>query len=221
MIKSKNKYNFSNEKLIFTLPFHIKNQIRNAVKILKHKNSKSQLEFSLLGASKLKKKTHGGTKSNAKVARPFAPNKWLHISNSSELTIGLFSMLSFANKIEIEQIIRTEAKKCFVQIADYVNMGNHYHLKARAKRKEDLQKFLKVIHSKIAKFITNAKKGNAKGKFWDGLTFSRLLTSALEELNLKGYFQANRIEKSEGKEKREEFLKRQRTWVRSLKTSSA
>ncbi len=90
-------------------------------------------------------------------------------------------------------------------------------MKAKAKRKEDLQNFLRVIHAKIAKFITNAKKGQAKGKFWDGLVFSRLLTSAMEELYLKGYFEANRIEREEGKEAREEFLKTYRKWVQSLR----
>lgn len=180
-----------------------------------------QTEFFFLEESKLKNKHHGGKKSNAKSARPFVANKWMHISNRSEKAQGLWSLLNFGNKVVVEQIIRREAKRFFVQIADYVNMGNHYHLKARTKRKEDLQNFLRAIHSKIAKFITDAKKGQARGKFWDGLTFSRLLTSALEELNLKGYFKANRIERDCGKVQREEFLEKHRQWVKSLRLNRA
>lgn len=104
-----------------------------------------------------------------------------------------------------------------MQVADFVNMGNHFHLKAKAKRKEDLQRFLRIIGAQIARYIMKANKGESKGKFWDGLIFSRLLMTAMEELRLKGYFQANRIEKTEGQKKRREFLLKHRDWVNKLK----
>ena len=181
--------------------------------------SKSQLTlpFTKQEVSQLKRTIHGGSRSHAKSARPFASNKWIHLSNRSAKATGAWSMLSFKNRVRIEKFIRQTAKRYWVDIGDYVNMGNHYHLKVRAKRKQDLQNFLRVVHTQIARLIMVAKKGQPKGKFWDGLTFSRLLKSGLEELRLKGYFQANRIEARGGLKKRQEFLTQFNHWVKTLK----
>ena len=142
----------------------------------------------------------------------------MHISNKSSLAVGALSMLHFRNKIEIEKIVIATAKKHFITLREFINMGNHYHMDIKAKRREDLQKFLKEVNSKIAKLVMKAKKGQAKGKFWNGLTFSRVLTTAMEALTLKGYFNANKIERQQGKETRELYLKQFGTWVRTLKT---
>lgn len=178
----------------------------------------SQIAFDFHDETGLKKKTHGGHKSNAKCKRPFVPNKWMHITHRSGRAIGFWSLLSFKNKIFVKSLVAGTAKKYFVTVGDFVNMGDHLHLKIKAKRREDLQNFLRVIAAQIARHVMNAKKGLASGRFWDGLIYSRVLLSAFEELGLKGYFQGNRIELSHGKESREEYLKKHNSWMQSLKS---
>lgn len=184
--------------------------------------SKNQIEIQFTKKEKLamKRKTHGGTKSHAKNARPFVPKKWMQLCNRSDKATGDLSMMTYKNKIYVEKIIRSTAKRYWIVIGDYVNMGNHYHLKIKARRKEDLQNFLRVIHTQIARHVTKAKKGKPFGRFWDCLAFSEILTSAMQELRLKGYFEANRIEAKEGKQKREEYLKEFNKWVNQLKGRS-
>lgn len=184
-------------------------------------NAQLALPFSKREINQLKRTIHGGSKSNEKAARPFAPNKWIHLSNRSQRAIGAWSMLSFQNQPLVEKLIRQAAKRYWIVIGDYVNMGNHYHLKVKAKRRQDLQNFLRMINTQLARLIMKAKKGHAKGRFWDGLTFSRLLKSGLEELRLKGYFKANRIEAKSGPKKRQEFLVQFNYWVASLKGRSS
>lgn len=178
----------------------------------------SQMTFCFADEIKLNKKTHGGQKSNAKCKRPFVPNKWMHITHRSGRAVGSWSLLSFKNKIFVKNLMTSTAKKYFVTVGDFVNMGDHLHLKIKAKRREDLQNFLRVIAAQIARHVMKAKKGLISGRFWDGLIYSRVLLSAFEELGLKGYFQGNRIELSHGKESREEYLKKHNSWMQSLKS---
>ncbi len=86
-------------------------------------------------------------------------------------------------------------------------MGNHIHLKVRFKDANRMKQFLKSFSGNLARQITGAKKGNKFGKFWDGLVYTRVLTSKLEELGLKGYFEGNHIQRELGYKERERYLK--------------
>jgi len=98
-------------------------------------------------------------------------------------------------------------------LADGANVGNHLHLKIKIQNRESFQKFLKAVTCLIARKITGAKKGYKFGRFWQGLAFTRVLTSSLEELNLKGYIKANRIQAEKGELAREKFLRKFNAWV--------
>lgn len=101
-------------------------------------------------------------------------------------------------------------------------MGNHFHLKLKPPTRECFQKFLRSIRGRIARLVTGAKKGKSFGqKFWDELAFSRVLKTQIEELQLKGYFKANRIQRVKGYQARVQFLNSFNNWIENLKLHQA
>ena len=159
---------------------------------------------------------HGGLKSKniRKNERPLSTKRPTHLVLKSLHAKGHLSFLNFKNKAFIEKLIREKAKKFGIKIQDFANVGNHIHLKIKYSSRLSFQKFLKSITSQIARFVTGAKRGKPFGKaFWEGLAYTRVLTSKLEELNLKGYIEANRVQAAKSYQAREKYLKEFREWV--------
>lgn len=158
---------------------------------------------------------HGGrdTKGSRKLERPLSTKKWIHVVLKAEVARGKLSFLSFINKPAIQKIVMAKAKKFGIKIDDSANVGNHIHLKIKIPSREAFQKFLKAITTLIARQVTGARKGKPFGKFWDGLAFTRVLKSYTEEVNLKGYMVANRLEAAGSKAARDKFLRRFNHWV--------
>ena len=154
-----------------------------------------------------------GTKNHRKLERPLSTKKWIHLVLKSDKAVGQLSFLKPAHQIFVRQLLHAKALKFGVKIADYANVGNHLHLKIRITSRESFKKFLKSVTAQIARKITGARKGKPFGRFWQGLAFTRILTSRLEEINLKGYIEANRREASQSKTAREQFLKKFNRWV--------
>lgn len=175
--------------------------------------------FEYFNTPQLKKRysrvVHGGdaAKGKRKLERPLSSKKWIHLILKSDHAKGKFSFLSAKNQIIVLQILKTKAKKFGVQVADYANVGNHLHLKLKIQNRTEFQQFLRSVTTLIARKVTGARRGHKFGRFWQGLAYTRILKSALEELNLKGYFKANRIEASGGKIAREIYLKKFNAWV--------
>lgn len=161
------------------------------------------------------RRTHGGmgTKGKRKEARPFSAKKWTHLILKSQRAKGSWSLLSPKNRVYIEQLILEKAKRFQVKVDHFVNVGNHIHLKIKAAQKKDFQNFLKSITCLIARFVTGAKRGSPKGRFWQGLAFTRILTSYFEEKNLERYLKGNEIEALFGRSARDNFLKDFNQWV--------
>ena len=68
---------------------------------------------------------------------------------------------------------------------------------------------------------TSASAVEDTTKFWQGLAFTRVIRTRIEELQLKGYFQANRVQAAKGEKARTEFLKQFNAWVREMRSSTA
>jgi REP element-mobilizing transposase RayT len=180
---------------------------------------------------------HGGVKSKGrrKEYRPLSEKKWIHLTLKSAKAKGAWSFLTPKNQQLIRQTLKEKSKKWGVQIAEVVNVGNHLHIKLRFKYREGFQNFLRSVTALIARKITNARKGyRIKGqkieassaskksteKFWQGLAFTRVIRTRIEELQLKGYFKANREQASKGEKAREAFLAQFNTWVQSLRPAT-
>jgi len=149
----------------------------------------------------------GGTlKSHAKRARPLAPRSTYHIVlKSSKARQGL-SFLRDKNKHEVRRIIDQQAKKYFVTIESYANVGNHLHLKVYSQACDEFRNFLRSVTCMIARKVTGARRGKRFGKFWDGLVFTRMLRKWTEHIILKRYIFANRLEAQFNKATRDEYL---------------
>lgn len=162
---------------------------------------------------------HGGqnSKGRRKLHRPLIVKKWTHVVLKSDRAKGIYNFLTAKNSILIKQILRAKSKKAGVVIGDFVNMGNHLHLKVKFSSREQFKLFLRSITGLIARKITNAKRGKPFGRFWQGLVFTRVLSSALEDLQISGYFKANRIQREKGLSSRADYLEKLNLWIQMLR----
>lgn len=168
--------------------------------------------------------THGGTntKGHRKEQRPLANRKWHHLTLKSSKAKGTWSFLLPKNQALVNEILLEKAKRWGVELRDTVNMGNHLHMKCKFSNKKNFQNFLRVITCLIARKITGAHRGNKLSSgFWQGLAFTRVLKTSIEEFQLRGYFKANRIQAKNGTKAREEYLEKFNAWVYRLRRSSS
>lgn len=169
------------------------------------------MQISLIPKSNLriiKACSHGGVslKKRRKVARPLLENKITHVVFKSSKARGEFSF--YRHKRTVSRLLGKCSRQFFIEIMDWVNMGNHIHIKVRFKDKNRMKAFLKSFPGLLARIITGAKKGCKFGRFWDGLVFTRVLLTKLEEYGLKGYFEANHRQRELGYQERVDCLKR-------------
>ena len=178
------------------------------------------MQLSLLGKNELryvKSWSHGGValKNRRKTKRPLVPNKVTHVVFKSSKAKGSLSF--YTHKLKVQNRLKERSKKYLVNILDCVNMGNHIHLKVKFKNADNFKNFLRTFAALLARDITGANKNKAFGKFWDGLVFTRVLHSTLEELGLKGYFEANRKQRTFSYAERERFLGEFNKFIMKLK----
>ena len=171
---------------------------------------KTELKF-------VKRWTHGGVslKKRRKIKRPLIPNTLTHLVLKSRKAHKELSF--YKHKKLVHSLITLKSRQFFIEVIDYVNMGNHLHLKVKFKDPERFKKFLKSITSLIARKITRARRGHRFGKFWDGLAYTRVLLSKFEELGLKGYFEGNHRERELGYQERVFYLTRFNQYLYRLK----
>ncbi len=165
--------------------------------------------------------THGGVslKKRRKIKRPLVAGVPTHLVLKSSKARGELSFLK--NKHMVGALLKEKSRKFFVEILDFANMGNHLHLKVRFKDRQKFQQFLKSFTALLARKITGAKRGKKFGKFWDGLAFTRVITSKFEELQLKGYFDANHLQREFGQAERDFYLSRFNQFLYRLKYTRA
>lgn len=166
--------------------------------------------------------THGGSQvcGKRKLERPLDKKCWIHLVLKSDKAKGKLSFRAAKNQIVVKDILYSKARKFGVCVADYVNVGNHLHVKVKITNRGGFQKFLKATTALIARKVTGARRGHKFGRFWEGLAFTRVLKSRMEELRLTGYFDSNRIEVEEGYAAREVYREKFNQWVNSQRVSS-
>lgn len=166
--------------------------------------------------------SHGGQalKKRRKVARPLVPGKITHVVFKSSKATGKMSFLTHSQKVGAR--LRERAKRFHIKIHDWVNMGNHLHLKISCSDTYGLKMFLRTFAGLLARDLTGANKTTGKfGKFWDGLVYTRVLHSAFEELGLKGYFEANHRQREMGPLVRESYLAQWNRYLQRLRSVRA
>lgn len=162
-------------------------------------------------------------KKRRKTARPLYEGLIHHVVFKSSKAKNQLSF--YHHKKMIQSLLKERSQKFFIEILDFVNMGNHLHLKVRFKDKVRFQNFLRTFAALIARKITGAHRTHSfnkiHGKFWDGMVFTRVLTTKLEELGLKGYFEGNHRERELGQQEREIYLKQFNQFIYRLRQRKA
>jgi REP element-mobilizing transposase RayT len=136
---------------------------------------------------------HGGPTRTGqrKTSRPLEPSLPLYLVLRSSRARGKWSLLRPAADSRIRELLRELAQRHGVKVFEYTNGGDQIHLLLRAKSRAGFQAFLRAFAGLTARLVTGAKKGKPSGKFWDALTYSRVLTwgkefDALRDLLAKG-----------------------------------
>jgi REP element-mobilizing transposase RayT len=145
---------------------------------------------------------YGGklVKGHRKEARPFAPDQALHVVFKSNRARGDWSLLAKRNRRPVEHKLRAIADRHGIEVYQYVNVGNHLHLliKTRSRRywiaKAALAAFLRHVAGAIAMHVTNGHKGNAKGRFWEELVYTRIVWFGRMFKRVKEYLVQNLYE---------------------------
>lgn len=160
--------------------------------------TKKELKF-------IKRTEHGGvTKGKRKTKRPLVPGAITHTVFKSTKAKDVLSF--WANRAAVRSLLKERSRKFHIELLSFVIMKNHIHIKARFKSSKHFQNFLRTFAAMLARRLTKASRSKAFGKFWDGLAFTRVLFSKLEERALKNYFIANAIEANEGYAARTRYL---------------
>lgn len=196
---------FMKQLNLFLQPIANKNKAQRQLKHRLQKNLRNEWRD-------LSRRTHGGIASRGrrKIRRPLATRKWIHLVLKSDRAVGSRSFLAAKNQVFVERLLKQKARKFGVKIAEFANVGNHLHLKIRITDRLEFGKFLKSVTTQVARFVTGARRGHPFGRFWQGLAYTRVLSSPYEELQLRGYIAANRLEAElpgeKGRSAREKWL---------------
>jgi REP element-mobilizing transposase RayT len=105
----------------------------------------------------------------------------------------------------VREVLRRMARRFDVRIYDFANVGSHLHLVLRARRREEFQGFLRSFAGVVARRITGAERGNHRGRFFDGLAWSRVVSWGRDYWGLRHYVFRNQIEGALGPRVREAF----------------
>lgn len=141
-------------------------------------------------------KSHGGANSvgKEKKARPIATKRPMHLIFRSSRAKGEWSFTHSRNRDRLEKHLRATARRFHIKLYRFANVGNHFHLLVQARRREDLQNFLRVFAQGVVFLVTGACKGNPKGKFWDALAYSRIVEWGRDWKNMLEYLSKNMLE---------------------------
>ena len=136
-------------------------------------------------------KHHGGDlrPGKRKTLRPIATDRPLLLTFKSEKAKGKWSLLR--REREVRERVNAAAERFNVKIRRYANVGNHMHLVIQAKRRWQVQAFLRVLPQLVMFLVTGARKGNPVGRFWTRLVWSRIVEWGRDWRNVCRYIEKN------------------------------
>ncbi len=138
-------------------------------------------------------KEHGGSfkQGKRKTQRPFDPKRALHLTLRSTRARGSRSLL--LNKWRVWGLLQKVSEKHQIRVYRFANVGNHLHLLVQARKRAQLQGFLREFAGGVANLVTGAIKGRPE-KFWDGLAWSKIVDWGRQFQNAARYVLLNVLE---------------------------
>ena len=178
-------------------------------------NRKKHAKQRKLGSSKKpkSKNDHGGSLAinKRRSKRPLNIKQSHHLTMKSHHAVGSRSL--FRHKKIILRIIKKNSLRFQIKVYEYAIQGNHIHLLIKAKSREGLQNFFRVVAGHVAqrilkdfplKQITSKTAGGApkkilgcqknQRKFWSYLLYSRIVSWGKDFKNVVSYIQKNTLE---------------------------
>jgi REP element-mobilizing transposase RayT len=118
----------------------------------------------------------------------------MHIVLRSSRAQGAWSMLG-AKRERVDALVRQVAARHGQRLYRYANVGNHLHLLVKTPSRRAFQRFLKDLTGSLAILITGAKNSSPlKGRFWDRLAYTRIVSWGRDFKNIELYFIKNLFE---------------------------
>lgn len=140
---------------------------------------------------------HGGSTraGHRKTSRPLEPSLPLYVALRSSRARGKWSLERPVTHARIREVLQTLCQRHGIKVFEFAGGRDQIHLLLRAKSRTGFQAFLRAFAGLTARLVTGAKKGKPSGKFWDALTYSRVLAwgkefDVMRELVGKGDFEA-------------------------------
>ena len=148
--------------------------------------------------SELARTQHGGDvrRGLRKLDRPVSTRRPMHVVLASHRARGPWSLRKHDRAVR--EGLRRMARRFDVRIYDFANVGSHLHLVLRARRREGFQGFLRSFAGLVARRIMGATRGRPRGRFFDGLAWSRVVSWGRDYWGLRHYVFRNQIEGAEG-----------------------
>lgn len=116
----------------------------------------------------------------------------MHLTLRSSKAKGSWNFLKHKGQIHLSLLDTAERFK--IKILGFENVGNHLHLIIQGRTRREITAFLRVFPQRLMFLVTKAKKGNAQGRFFDEIIYSRIVEWGKDYKNLVSYFGKNAIE---------------------------
>jgi hypothetical protein len=120
---------------------------------------------------------HGGAvrMGRRKLERPVSVRRPMHVTLHSERARGAWSLRR--HRLAVREALSACSRRTGIVVYDFANVGSHLHLLVRARRRPDLQTFLRSFSGLVARIVTGAQKGRPlNGRFWTALAWSRVVS---------------------------------------------
>jgi hypothetical protein len=120
---------------------------------------------------------HGGISRTGqrKTSRPLEPTLPLYVVLRSSRARGKWSLARPPIRVAVKDTLRALSARHGIKVFEFSNGGDQVHLLLRAQSRASFQAFLRSFAGLVARQVTGARKGKPSGRFWDALTYSRVL----------------------------------------------
>lgn len=122
-----------------------------------------------------------------KIQRPFDRKRPMHLVFRSSKARGPWSFLHRRHKEVIRGILGELCQRFAVKLHSFENVGSHLHLVVKIPGRRELRAFLRVFAQRVMFAVTGARKGDPKGRFFDGVAYSKVVNFGGELRELKNY----------------------------------
>jgi REP element-mobilizing transposase RayT len=118
----------------------------------------------------------------------------LHVVLRSSRARDRWALRTHTNEKRVRWALRRFAARYSIRIYEFANADSHLHILLRTKTRLELQNFLRAFAGVTARLVTGARKGFRIGRFWDDLSYSRVVAWGRDFRGVQAYVIDNRLE---------------------------